>query len=232
MPEIVRATAERQRSSAAMRIAPHLRDARLRRGPCSRGFPGLHHLDVYLDAFADLNRSDIAALALTLGVLLFAVVTAIMLVRTRLRASAADAASRDEIMALKTERDRVNALLMSEPQILISWAAADNEPDILGDTTLVTSASLPQRALAFGSWLEPDKAQAMERAVDALRADGEGFSHATDDARRPRRRGRRPRHRRPRRAAAARRQRTQARARRAQRAATRSSRATSNRCAR
>jgi len=138
--------------------------------------PGLHHFDVYLDAFAELSNSEIAAAVLTLGVLLFAVVTAIMLVRTRLRASAAEAASRDEIMALKTERDRLNALVMSEPQILISWAAADNEPDILGDITLVTSASVPQRALAFGSWLEPDKAQAMEHAVDALRADGESFS--------------------------------------------------------
>ena len=137
---------------------------------------GLHHFDAYLDAFAELNSSEIVAVVLTLGVLLFAVVTAIMLVRMRLRASAADAASRDEIMALKTERDRFNALLMSEPQILVSWAAADNEPDILGDTTLVTSAAMPQRALAFGSWLEPDKAQAMEHAVDALRADGEGFS--------------------------------------------------------
>ena len=58
----------------------------------------------------------------------------------------------------------------------MSWAAADNEPDILGDTALVTSAAMPQRVLAFGTWLEPDKAQAMERAVDALRASGEGFS--------------------------------------------------------
>ena len=92
--------------------------------------PGLHHFDAYLDAFADLNSSEIAAAVLALGVLLFAVVTAIMLVRMRLRASAAEAASRDEITALKTERDRFNALLMSEPQILISWAAADNEPEI------------------------------------------------------------------------------------------------------
>lgn len=137
---------------------------------------GLHHFDVYIEAFSELNRSDIVALVLMLGVLLFAVVSAITLVRTRLRAASADAAFRDEIMALKAERDRFNALLMSEPQILVSWAAADNEPDILGDTTLVTSASVPQRVLAFGSWLEPDKAQAMEHAVDALRAAGEGFS--------------------------------------------------------
>ena len=138
--------------------------------------PGLHHFDVYINAFAELNRSDVVAMVLTLGVLLFAVVTAIMLVRTRARAASADAASHDQIMTLKAERDRFNALLMSEPQILVSWAAADNEPDILGDIALVTNASMPQRALAFGSWLEPDKAQAMEHAVDALRAAGEGFS--------------------------------------------------------
>ena len=65
---------------------------------------------------------------------------------------------------------------MSDPQVLVSWAAADNEPDILGDTTLITTASVPQRVLSFGSWLEPEKAQAMERATDALRANGESFS--------------------------------------------------------
>jgi signal transduction histidine kinase len=133
-------------------------------------------LMVYVDAVGALDRNEIAALALTLGVLLFAVITAILLVRTRVRASAAEAALRDQIGALRAERDRFNALVLSEPQILVSWAAADNEPDIMGDTTLVTSAALPQRVLAFGSWLEPDKAQAMERAVDALRASGESFT--------------------------------------------------------
>jgi signal transduction histidine kinase len=67
-------------------------------------------------------------------------------------------------------------LLRSEPQILVSWAAADNEPDILGDTALVTAASTPQRVLAFGTWLEPARAQAMEHAVDALRGSGEAFA--------------------------------------------------------
>jgi len=105
---------------------------------------------------------------------------------------------------------------MSDPQVLVSWAAADNEPDIMGDTALLTNASIPQRVLAFGSWLEPDKAQAMERATDALRANGESFAmplvtlngraiEATAA------------HRRTRRAAAARRQRHQARSGRAPR---------------
>ena len=102
--------------------------------------------------------------------------------------------------------------------MLVSWAAADNEPDILGDTTLVTTASVPQRVLS----------------VRLVARAGEGAGHgardrraarqrrklldAAHDAQRARHRGGRPRHRRPRRAAAARRQRLQARARRAQRA--------------
>jgi signal transduction histidine kinase len=130
----------------------------------------------YFQALATLNRSEIVAMVLTLGVLLFGVVTAVMLVRTRVRAGSAESALRDRIAALRADHDRLRTLLMSDPQVLVSWAAADNEPDIMGDTALVTNASIPQRVLAFGSWLEPDKAQAMERATDALRANGESFA--------------------------------------------------------
>jgi PAS domain-containing protein len=130
----------------------------------------------YLDALTSLDRHETAALVLVLGILLFAVVTAIMLVRARRRAAATEATLRDQLVALKAEADRFNALLLSEPQILVSWAAADDAPEIRGDVALVTSAALPQRVLAFGSWLEPHHAQAMEHAVGALRAHGEGFA--------------------------------------------------------
>ena len=144
--------------------------------PARAEVPALYSFDVYVHALSALDRNEITALALTLGVLLFAVTTAIVLVRTRMRGASSDAALRDRIVALKAESDRLHALLLSEAQILVSWAAADNEPDILGDTSLVTTATLPQRVLAFGTWLEPDKAQAMERAVDGLRARGESFA--------------------------------------------------------
>ena len=130
----------------------------------------------YMRALASLDRNEIAALVLTLGVLSFAVVTAILLVRTRHRAAATEARLRDHIAALKAEVDCFNALLMSEPQILVSWSAAADEPEIRGDIDLVADEPGPQRVLAFGNWLEPDKAQAMERAVDTLRASGEGFA--------------------------------------------------------
>src|SRR5262245_6108041 len=55
-------------------------------------------LDAYLAAFVQLDRQEIAAIALTLGILCFAVVTSIMLVRTRRRLAETEAAARDEII--------------------------------------------------------------------------------------------------------------------------------------
>jgi signal transduction histidine kinase len=132
-------------------------------------------VESYLDALWTLDRHDLTALALTLGVLLFAVVTAVMLVRARARAAETEAACRDEIASLTAEIDRANALMLAEPQILVAWAAGADEPDIIGDTSTVVAADTPHRILAFGSWLDPDQAQAMERAVEALRAHGESF---------------------------------------------------------
>lgn len=123
-----------------------------------------------------IGHEEIFGLALTLGLLLFAVVTAIMLLRTRRRAAAQEAALHDDISALKAERDRMSTLLLSEPQVIVSWVAAGQEPEVVGDATLMALIPVHQRNLAFGSWLEPDDAIAIEDKVAALRAEGESFS--------------------------------------------------------
>ncbi len=133
-------------------------------------------LNFLAETAASLDRHELITLALILGGILFGVTTAIMLVRTRMRGATTEMALREKLGTLRAESDRFNAMLRSEPQVLVSWAAADNEPDIIGDTALITSAAAKQRVLAFGSWLEPDKAQAMERATDALRVNGESFT--------------------------------------------------------
>src|SRR5580704_11069307 len=51
---------------------------------------------VYVSALSQLDRHEVAALALTLGILCFAVVTAILLVRTRRRLAETEAAARDQ----------------------------------------------------------------------------------------------------------------------------------------
>ncbi|HET7847971.1 MAG TPA: PAS-domain containing protein [Pseudolabrys sp.] len=129
----------------------------------------------FLAAVSTLNQKDTAALALTLGLLCFAVLTAILLVRTRAEAARAAAVAQDDALAARADIDRLKTLLMSEPQILVSWPAAASEPEILGDTALVAPGMPAQRVLAFGTWLSPTAARDMQTAVDVLRSQGRGF---------------------------------------------------------
>jgi signal transduction histidine kinase len=135
-------------------------------------------LNSSLARFVGLDQHDAAGLALTLGVLLFAVVTAVMLVRTRSRAAQTEITLSGDMVALRAEADRAHALLLAEPQILVAWAAGDNRPEIIGDTSLIAPVSAPHRVLAFGTWLEPGQARTVERLVDGLRNNGESFSVA------------------------------------------------------
>ncbi len=135
----------------------------------------LHELVV--DATRSIDSHQVAVLVLLVGLLTFAVVTAIMLLRTRARLSRLETSSHDEVAALRTDIDRANALLLSEPQVMVDWPAASDEPSIEGDPEIV-GASAPHRVLAFGSWLDPARAAAMEQAVDALRTRGEAFAMA------------------------------------------------------
>ena len=137
--------------------------------------PSLALHELVLSAHRSIDQHAIAFLALVFGVVLFAVVTAIMLVRTRARAARLEAWSRDEIGRLRDEVERAGALILSEPQVVVDWPAGSDEPGIDGDPAAV-GVSASHRVLAFGSWLDAGKASAMEHAVAALRARGEAFS--------------------------------------------------------
>ena len=129
-----------------------------------------------LSNVVELNHQEFAVLTTSLALLGFSVVAAILLMRTRVRAAKSEALLRSDIQGLQIEADRYRALLFAEPQILISWAAGDNRPEISGDISLVMARdSQAQRILAFGTWLPPEPALRMDHAVDALREAGEGF---------------------------------------------------------
>ena len=122
------------------------------------------------------NHQEVAVLATSFALVGFSVVAAILLMRTRLRATRNEQQLQSEITDLQAQSDRLRALLFVEPQVLISWAAGDNRPQISGDISLVMSQEgSPQRILAFGTWLPPEPALQMDHAVDALRDKGEAF---------------------------------------------------------
>ena len=131
-----------------------------------------------ISASLDLTRQEFAVLTTALALLGFSVVAAILLMRTRLRAARNEARLQTKIGELQAQADRFRALLFAEPQILISWAAGGNRPEISGDTSLLMPQEAqhqPQRILAFGTWLPPEPALQMDHAVDALREAGESF---------------------------------------------------------
>jgi signal transduction histidine kinase len=130
----------------------------------------------YVAALARLEQHEVAALALILGAILFAVVTSILLVRTRARSAVDGGAAKEQIAGLKSQVDQLTSLLLSEPHVLVSWPAVGDEPNIIGQTLGMTGDAKAANVLAFGAWLTVDDARAMVRAVERLRAQGEAFS--------------------------------------------------------
>jgi hypothetical protein len=87
----------------------------------------------YLDAFKALDQHEVAALALFIGVLFFAVVCAVLLVRTHDRLGAQRARSAAAVSALAGEIDRLYDLMLSEPQVVVRWhhnAAPESSGDL------------------------------------------------------------------------------------------------------
>jgi len=132
-------------------------------------------LDATASVLLSLSRQEIATLTLTLGLLCFAVLSAIVLVRTRARVAHSETAARDEVTTLRVEAERMRMLLMSEPQVLVTWTTAGEQPEIIGDINAILPAGSGDRLLAFENWLEPSVAQTLQQAVDMLRAQGRAF---------------------------------------------------------
>ena len=129
-------------------------------------------------ATAALRGQEITLLTLVLALLGLGLFTSVVLLRLRRVADHVETSARDEIGSLQADVDRLKALLLSEPQILVTWAANAEHPEVLGDIAMVAPGSNPERVLAFGTWLEAIAARRIEQAVDDLRHDGRGFALA------------------------------------------------------
>jgi signal transduction histidine kinase len=127
-------------------------------------------------ALTALREQEITALTLVLALLGFALLAIVVLFRARRSADRAEIDARDEAAALRADVDRLKALLLSEPQILVTWHATSEQPEIIGDTTMLAPGGTRERVLAFGTWLDASAARRMEQAVDTLRSDGRGFA--------------------------------------------------------
>jgi signal transduction histidine kinase len=118
---------------------------------------------------------DFAALALFFGAVIFAVVTAVLLVRTRERLRVVREEARAGAAQLEGEIDRLFGLLLLDPQVIIAWDR-DGTPEVIGDPTVIAPELTAEQILVYARWLRPEQAFALETAVDRLLANGESFS--------------------------------------------------------
>jgi PAS domain-containing protein len=116
-----------------------------------------------------------AGVGLLMGLLIFSVTTALLHLRERRRWAERERALAGEVASLGGAQDRAALLLGADRQILITWTDRTAEPRLEGDPSVVGEGAPLRKALAFGSWLPPQDAAALERAIELLRARGEAF---------------------------------------------------------
>ena len=136
---------------------------------------GATAIDTLHRATAALRGQEITLLTLVLALLGLGLFASVVLLRLRRVADHAETNARDEISSLQADVDRLKALLLSETQILVTWAPNAEHPEILGDVDILAPGNIPERVLAFGTWLEAISARRLEQAVDNLRHNGRGF---------------------------------------------------------
>jgi signal transduction histidine kinase len=129
----------------------------------------------YVEAIRNLDAHELAGLALFFGVVVFAVVTAVTLVRTRERLRIERERSRAEAAALEGEIDRLVSLLLAEPQVIIAWDRG-GKPQVIGDPCAIAPDLTIDRIMTFAAWLRPEQALQLESAVERLLRKGESFS--------------------------------------------------------
>jgi len=122
------------------------------------------------------GTAEVMQVSMLVGVMGAALLSAIVLIRERTRTSAENSELRTKVADLNGAIRRSDALLNLRDQRLIVWNDERRKPELLG--TLPAESGAPdERAafLAFGRWLAPRSAAALENAVLALRERGAAF---------------------------------------------------------
>jgi len=129
-----------------------------------------------LPAGMSFGTFEVIQAAVFTGVMGAALLSAIWLIRERGRIASDNLDLRGRIAELSTALQRSEALLNLKDQRLVVWMKDNPKPDIVGSLSL--TAGVPEERaqfLAFGRWLSPRSAAALERAISDLRGGGRPF---------------------------------------------------------
>jgi signal transduction histidine kinase len=124
-----------------------------------------------------LDARTLLTLGINLGIIAFAVGTAIACLRGTERARKAEAEAQVEAERYRLSESTLEMLLLAEPQALLT-VAESGEAELLV-ATLPPALGVPRDTtglLNFAAWLDTTSAQELDDAVDALAERGESFN--------------------------------------------------------
>jgi signal transduction histidine kinase len=146
-------------------------------------FPAYAVEDPHLTRLGDLGflpdePGGVASLAFIVGLSIFAITVAILHIHARNFWTRRLRALSDRVQELELALDRAKLFLNAERQVFVVWAGEQEPPTVEGDPSFIGAHGTVNRLFAFGAWLPPDRATAIEGAIDRLRARGEAFDLA------------------------------------------------------
>ncbi len=122
------------------------------------------------------GASEVIQVATFAGVMSAAILSAIWLIRERGRIAAENLDLRARIAELNASVQRSDALFNLKDSRHVVWSSDHRKPTVTG--SLADVPGIPEERatfLAFGRWLQPHSAAALENAVSALRERGASF---------------------------------------------------------
>src|SRR5690606_16054701 len=107
-----------------------------------------------LAVFSRIAASEIVTLSAMIGVITFALISAISLIRSRNATEIENRRLRLETAGLRAAADRAEALVGIGDDRLVAWEAAGVPPDVVGKLPVIPGVPEDRQAfLAFGRWL-------------------------------------------------------------------------------
>ncbi|MDX8480589.1 PAS-domain containing protein [Mesorhizobium sp. VK24D] len=123
-----------------------------------------------------VSTVEVMQLAMFVGVMGAALVSAIFLIRERARTSTQNVELRARIADINAALQRSEALLNLRDQRVVVWTSENKKAELIGSLPLESGAPDERSAfLAFGRWLMPRSAAALENAIAALRDGSKAF---------------------------------------------------------
>ncbi|MFO1184737.1 MAG: PAS-domain containing protein [Bauldia sp.] len=133
--------------------------------------------DWLASAIGQLRATDVVNVAALFGVVTFAVICAIVLIRARDRAEGENAQLRNASADLRAAVDRAEALLSVGEERLVAFETSHGLPVVAGQLPRIAGVPEDRNAfVAFGNWLAPASASQLDSAIALLRERGEAFA--------------------------------------------------------